>query len=833
MIPPIMLRSLLSLAWAIAALSPAVRPDDDRADRFAVNVVLNGDFELAADTSVTPAKYGAYWKNAFEYAKDTSTSQVSELAPGQHALRLEPGRDLVRQALTLYGPYADRFEMRLRLKRPTPDVLAHVLVRSGVNFDLHYVLGDVASVPDVSTKPIHVAPVAAPDADGFATYRLEFGRDFASFHKVRPGPWFELQFGAERGTALLDDVVGIHWLPRVAPRELRAMLLDEVRALLWMYFGAKDGSPKSGLEFVDPVTGYQVVGRYDCNTGKPTQLEGAVGIAGIHEIALRYCHVADEAEDAPALRELLRTRLRSHLESLLRHNVHPDTQLYTFVDPKTFAPKLELAVAPSHYIHHTLDVAALFPDDADLAARVRARVLAMADALVKIRADHDLPHTVQFGREAGGNWFGRMPEKFHPDGRLDQPRTYNQAWAISQNRSWYYDFQTAHGLMRAWSLEPKEEYLQTALGAIARFDRKFDAQRFDLENDTDDHYGFNVESLLKAYDASGRKIRAFLDTAQTFTDYRLPRDAAWDANLWIEGVRLGSFCAGDQPRAYRGPTGLYLLDAATNPTTSRFEPYLYAVRELARGDMKHRLLDDGFTQDASAFMWTMISACYKSDFIGPCSMNLKWEGDMGDLFAGPASNGFRALARGLEIGGGGGVFEFAAWYATVFDHTMALFRKPFGYRYGMSVETGKRYGIPERYLEGFTDDNPYGIGCVLVHADLIESGALDVDPPRLTGLTADAAADGMLAVTVKGPAGATVRVRAATDASLRQLGPVDWRLRWISDPAAAGAAATLDDSGSAVVAVPLRAKGRILVEAELDANGPFVTDLVSLERTFE
>lgn len=828
-----MIRSLQALVLLALPLTPALAADDDRAARFAVNVVLNGDFELAADTSVTPAKYGAYWKNAFEYAKGTSTSQVSELAPGQHALRLEPGRDLVRQALTLYGPHANQFELRLRLKRPTPDVLAHLLVRSGVNFDLHYVLGDVVEMPDVSTKPIRVAPTSPADGDGFATYRIAIARDLEHFHKVRPGPWLELQFGAERGTALLDDVVGVHWLPRVSPRELRAMLLDEVRALLWMYFGSKDGTPRPGLEFVDPVTGYQVVSRYDCNTGKPTQLEGAVGIAGIHEIALRYCHVADEAEDAVALRELLRTRLRAHLESLLRHNVYPDTQLYTFVDPKTFAPKLELAVAPSHYIHHTLDVAALFPDDADLAGRVRARVLAMADALVKIRADHDLPHTVQFGREAGGNWFGRMPEKFHPDGRLDQPRTYNQAWAISQNRSWYYDFQTAHGLMRAWSVEPKEEYLQTALGAIARFDRTFDAQRFDLENDTDDHYGFNVESLLKAYDASGRKIAAFLETAQTFTDFRLPRDAAWDANLWIEGVRLGSFCAGDQPRAYRGPVGLYLLDAKSNPVTSGFVPYLFAVRELARGDMKHRLLDDGFTQDASGFMWTMISACYKSDFIGPCSMNLKWEGDMGDLFAGPASNGFRALARGLEIGGGGGQLEFAAWYAVVFDHTMAVFRKPFGYRYGMSVETGKRYGIPERYLEGFSDDNPYGIGCVLVHADLVESGALDVEPPRLTRLDAQRAEDGMLTIEVAGPAAARVLVRAATTESPRQLHAVDWRLRWISDPAAASAAITLDASGSGRVALPVHAKGRVLVEAELDANGPFVADLVTLERTFE
>lgn len=831
--PPIMLRSLRSLVLVALALSPIARADDEPSARFAVNVVLNGDFELAADTSVSPAKYGSYWKNAFEYAKGTSTSQISELAPGQHAARLEPGRDLLRQALTLYGPYADRFALRVRVKRPAPEVLAHVLVRSGVDFDLHYVLGDKSVVPDVSTKPIQLTPIEPPDADGFATYRLEVGRDFASFHKARPGPWVEIQFGAERGVALIDDVVGTHWLPRVSPHELRAMLLDEIRTMLWQYFGAKDGQPRPGLEFVDPTTGYQVVGRYDCNNGKPTQMESAVGIAGIHEIALRYCHVADDAPDAEALRTLLRTRLRTHLESLLRHNVFPSTQLYTFVDPKTFEPKLELAVAPSHYIHHTLDVAALFPEDAALAASVRERVLAMADALVRIRAQHDLPHTVQFGRDAGGNWFGRMPEKFHPDGRLDQPRTYNQAWAISQNRSWYYDFQTAHGLMRAWSLEPKEEYLQTALGAIARFDRKFDAQRFDLENDTDDHYGFNVESLLKAYDASGRKITAFLDTAQTFTDYRLPRDAAWDANLWIEGVRLGSFCAGDQPRAFRGPTGLYLLDSRSNPATSGFEPYLFAVRELARGDMKHRLLDDGFTQDASGFMWTMISACFKSDFIGPCSMNLKWEGDMGDLFAGPASNGFRALARGIEIGGGGGMLEFTAWYATVFDHTMALFRKPFGYRYGMSVETGKRYGIPERYLEGFSDDNPYGIGCVLVHADLVESGALDVELPRLDGIEAAAAEDGNVAITVRGPAGAGVRVRAATRESPRQLGVVDWRLRWITDPAAPSATAVLDAAGAARVVLPLRAKGRVLAEAELDANGPFVADLVVLERTFE
>jgi hypothetical protein len=120
----------------------------------------------------------------------------------------------------------------------------------------------------------------------------------------------------------------------------------------------------------------------------------------------------------------------------------------------------------------------------------------MADAMVRLRREHDLPRHVPYGRGPGGNWFGRMPEKVSALGELAPPKkhTYDQSWAIAFDRSWYHDFDTAVGLMRVHRVTPKADYADAVRIACAKFDRAFDATRYDMENDTDDHYGRNVES---------------------------------------------------------------------------------------------------------------------------------------------------------------------------------------------------------------------------------------------------------------------------------------------------------------------------------------------------
>lgn len=840
------------LVTAILALGSAV---DERAlatsadpTLFAVNVILNSDFESVADSTTEPVKRGAYWRDAFVHQKGDPTDRIVAVADDQHALLLAPDAagvcGPVSQIVTLYGPAAERFEMTLRVRfadlaalpdagvdATAPRGALLLQVQSQGERAIRYRIG----AGDAGDDTIPIEPGSAVDAEGFCSVRLPVGADFVRVTGGPPAPWNRLILTAADGPVLVDDVYGSHFLPRIQPRELRELLLQDVRDMLAVFLG-KDGTPVPGLELVDRRSGYQVGVQHNVVTGE-VLARSTIGVRnGIHDIMLAYLETADDAREHQPLRLLVRRIMQAHLKSYLTNNVYEPTGLYCLYDVSKGQPIADQAVVPTSFIHYVLDVTELpYPELQALRGKALERVEKMADQMVEIRKQHDLPPDKPFGRGPRGNWFGRMPEKLTPEGALDVPHkhkgTYDQAWAIKSNRSWYHDFDSAEGIARVHGLVPKASYAETIDRVIELFDRVFDAERYDLENDTDDHYGMNVEALLHGYRSGGHRLTQLRDFAQTMTDYRLPRDLPWHQNLWVEGIRLGSFTTGDQPRAYRGPVWLHNTPQGANPASSGWRGYEYALRELAKSDLKRRLLDDGYMTEASSYQWEMISACYDGSYIGPCSENRKWEGDMGDQFAGPSANSFRALGRTLELCRRGPDKEFVAWYYLVQAHTAELYRQRYGYRFGMSKETGRRYGIPERYLAGFSDTEPYMLATTVVHAETLSSVDLDYVADTVRIAEVRLTADGAVRVAVTGPAGRSVHVSVADHTAYSEVGITDWRLRFT--PAGAPSAEVVLDAkgrGQAVVVCRLGDSMTASVDAILPTpDGLDVDDVASGE----
>lgn len=805
------------IAWFLLALASTARADDS----FLVSLTLNAGFEHVADSTTLPPKYGAYWEHAFSTKECDPTSCIVELDDGNRAARLDPFRPALRQILTLHGPYSREFAVELRYRLETPDSRVFVRFESEEGRELTWIVPRLES--DASGLEFESL---GRDDGGFERVRIHVGTNFESLAGGGPPPWGQLSIGAIGGAVLVDDVVAAHRLPRVSHRELRDALLADVRSAIAVYVEPPSGPSGLGLGLVERASGYQTRGSFDVETGKGSVDNAVVGITGIHEVLLRYARIASLPVDDPT-RLAAREILRNLAISAMQHNVYSPTGLFCLYDRKRRGPEMTVELSPTHFIQTVLDIADLFPDDPQLQSYARFHCERMADAMVRLRREHDLPPDVKYGRGAGGNWFGRMPEKVSPLGVLAPPMkaTYDQSWAIAFDRSWYHDFDTSVGLMRVHRVIPKEDYLEAVRIVCAKFDRAWDATRYDMENDTDDHYGRNVESALDAYRYSGHALPEVLEFVQRATDHRLPRGVPAGETTWVQSVRLGSFTTGDQPRAFRGPIGLYRLPQDVNPETSGYEPYIDVLRELTRADLRRRLLDDSTYTEASSFQWRMIAMCFRKNFIAPCDSGTDWEGDMGDLFAGPPANAYRALIRMLEIDHPGHDREWVTWYALVHEHVMARYRAKYGYRFGMSKETGRRYGIHEQYLNGWNNTHGYGLAITLLHTELLETGVLDREPHSVRIAEVTRADDGTVRVDVVGPPSRAVDVSIASTARLEEVAAHDARLRHVprSRPHAT-TRITLDDQGRGEARFQVDTD-RVAIDVELPCVG--ATDFTS------
>lgn len=824
-----------SMKWftfALLGLSLGNTARSAESDTFPIDLVMNSGFEWVADSTTTPKKYGAYWENAFVPKEGIADDRIVEDGAGGRLLELVPDSPEasesveVGQILTLLGPHSDRLVVQFRFR--LDGTATRLLVRQRFQAErvIEIELG-------AETAPTSGVTIGTADANGFRLATLEIGRMHVDRFGAAPTTWSHLGLRSHGGKVHVDDVVAVLPLPRITHRDLKSMLLDDVRDVIATFVEGKDGPSGKGLGLVDPVSGYQTGGEFDVVSGAMKYRERQVGIRGIHEVMLRYARAVPDRDEDRAMQATVRDLLNKHARSVLQNNVYAKTGLFCLYDLVTKSPWFEAELSPSHFIEYVLDVAELLPEDKQLTSYALFHAERMADTMVSLRKAHDLPKNIPFGRGDGGNWFGRMPEKVSPFGVLAPPKksTYDQAWAIQNNRSWYHDFDTAAGLMRMHRVKPKASYVEAVNIACQKFDRVFDAQRYDMENDTDDHYGRNVETALMAYRFSNGTVPCLLEFAQKATDHRLPRELPFDESLWVQGIRLGSFTTGDQPRAFRGPIGLYTLSKEQNPLSAGLESYRQAIREIVKADLRRRMLDDGLYTEASSWQWRMISACFQGSYIAPCSEREKWEGDMGDLFAGPPANAFRALLRVLEIDPRGPDREWVALYATLFTDVVAKYREKYGYRFGMDPETGKRYGIPTKYLTGFSTSNPYGLAIALLHAEVVETGCLDTEPPTVELRSVVPALDDGKSVSVElsGPPGSSVRVRGSENLRYDDASDNDWRIRHVSrqDTSAREVLATLDAAGRAKVELKFEnALTGIAVDAELlRADGRGIDDL--------
>ena len=761
--------------------SPCLTASDET---LAVDLILNGGFELVADSTTTPPKYGAHWKGAFSSTPGDSTCLIVMDERGGRALRLRPDAAPVSQIVTPYGPHASDLELVLDARAGHADAI--LLLR----FETQ------------SGRAIEER-IALSAAAAWSTFRVPLGALMTARTERAPDPWCRLTLSSESGTVRVDDVFVIHRLPRVAPRELRELLMTDLRDGVRIHVAPleEDEDGLSGLGLVDAETGYQTGSMYDVRDGAVASRSNVGGIGGAHGLMLSYLQARDRSPEAAPLVRMVEDRMRKHLISLLRHNIYKKTGLYCLYNTSNEKQLLDQELVVAHFIGYCFDVAEVLGDE-KLQPAVNFLCAAMADAMVKLRDAHDLPTGVIFGREPGGNWFGRMPEKVSAHGVLAPPKksTYDQAWAISQNRSWYHDFDTLVGLMRVWGVDPKPSYAKAVEHVLRRFDREWDATRYDMENDTDDHYGKNVEAALLAWRHSGYEFDALRDFAQAATDHRLERDVPWGENVWLQGIRLGSFTTADQPRAYRGPIGLHEAPSEQNPATSGYAGYRHALREMVKSDLKRRILDDGWMNDASSLQWEMVVACFDGNFIGPCADRpaSEWEGDMGDQFAGPSANGFRAIGRTLEICRPGRDLELLAWYAAVHKHTVSLYRHPYGYAYGMPKETAARYGGREQDQIGFIYDIPYGMAAFMVHGETLASLDLDRDEARIRIEGITSTPEGR-ALTVRGPPSRAFEVVVSARERFHHAGTTDWRVLTADPDDGLRVRGTLDETGTVVI----------------------------------
>lgn len=244
-------------------------------------------------------------------------------------------------------------------------------------------------------------------------------------------------------------------------------------------------------------------------------------------------------------------------------------------------------------------------------------------------------------------------------------------------------------------------------------------------------------------------------------------------------------------------------------------------------------MDDGYMTDASSWQWEQISACFKGDYIDACSKGKDWEGDMGDLFAGPAANAFRCLGRTLEITRRGPNREFIAWYYLSAAHVQKMYREKYGYRFGMSKETARRYNLRENDAIAWTTSEPYSFATLISHAETLDSVDLDYDPAfvKITSVTRVAGSDS-IDVTLRGSPGRDISLFAAAETVFSDADVTDWRLRYV-DPNGAEtrtAQTTLDSAGHATVRISGLPARTVSLDAVLRTeDGEDVDDMASAE----
>jgi len=480
-------------------------------------------------------------------------------------------------------------------------------------------------------------------------------------------------------------------------------------------------------------------------------------------------------------------------------------------------PQDDAAVALGPWVEFLLDAREQVGDEA-LAAQCLAQARRIADTLLELQRQHDLPPADAppgkwidaHGRIEGNdsNWFGFIPDRLTPKGAIETDKRFYTSWAILTGRTFWYEMLRApRAIARVHALDPQPQDVPGLRRAIASYDREWDATRYDLENDTDDHYGYLVEDTLDIVRHVGTELPEALALVQAATDYRLPRDAPRaDDTLWIQGVRLGTACAGDSPRAFAGPLQLYELKPEVSPQTAGLKLYHDALLELARNDLQGRQLTNAQFTESFFKLWEMVCICFKGTYQGDCREHEAawWHGDVGDTFGGPPTAAIDAQRAALRVATPTERLPVLAALGLIRDVTDAGLRRRYGWLFGLDEAVARQYGLPPKYVIGLSHTSAAGLGYVAAWMRLLPY--LSSEP--LPALPVVEVVDGGAALRVNGPPGAKIILLQSEGLFPARIGEGDPRLL----PAAPGDARGENWPPN----VPLNAQGG----AQVQRRGP-------------
>jgi hypothetical protein len=717
-----------------AASSPTTMatPPASEPPMLAVNGLLNSGFELLADGTTDPVKRGAYWLGSFAATADDTTSYVVEDRPfrGGWCLRLSAVTGEVVQKIVADPRGTAHLTLQFALRTARSGVLA-ITLEDGPGLETTLFVRDTKDlvITDSAGKP--VAPLLAQQMPAdvgenpWWRVQLDLGQAFVDEHGTPPMPRLNLHLvckGEGGALADIDDMTATVLWPAVQAPDLARDIEGLVRWSLDTWYLPRD---KGGLQLVDPQTGYVRVSSYDVETGGNAKPAQTVSFHSIHTLLiawLRECQrrgLTDEiARWTPELERITRT--------LLAHNFDPDTGLPRTVNLTNLAPNDEAAMTVGAYVDFLLDARELLTDE-PLRAACLAQSRRIADTLIALQREHDIPRDKaprlpEFVPAKGGfvgdtsNWFGFIPDRLTPKGAIETDKLYYTSWAILTGRTFWYELmRSPRAVARVSQLAPGPDDAAALHRAIGLYHRKWDASRYDLENDTDDHYGYLCDDLLETVKLSGTSLPEALAKVQEATDHRLPRTCATAGDtLWVQGARLGTACAGDSSRAMLGVLELYALPPALNPATSGLPLYRDALLELARNDLQGRQLTNAQFTESFFKNWEMICYCYKGTYQGDCREHPPefWQGDVGDTFGGPPTSPIDAQMAAYRVAGAALRPQILAGLGLMQHVTEDTLRRPWGYLFGLDPAIAKQYGLPEKYTIGLSKQTLAGLGYV-------------------------------------------------------------------------------------------------------------------------
>ena len=510
--------------------------------------------------------------------------------------------------------------------------------------------------------------------------------------------------------------------------------------------------------------------------------------------------------------------LQRAVGTLLERSFHPQTGLPRMLALPALEPLDDVAVALGPWVEFLLDAREQVGDEA-LAARCLAQARRIADTLVLLQQQHDLPReqappgawNEAKGRVEGNtrNWFGHIPDRLTPEGEIEYDRRFYTSWAILTGRSFWYELLRApRAIARVHALDPRPHDVPAIRRAVLAYRRPWDAARYDLENDTDDHYGYHAEDGLEIVRDFRHELPEALELVLAATDHRLPRDAARaDDTLWVQAVRLGTSCAGDSPRAFFGPLELYELPADISPATSGLPLYRDALLELARNDLQGRQLTNAQFTESFFEDWEMVCTCFRGTFQGDCRHPPPegWHGDVGDTFGGPPTSAIDAQQAAFRVAHPGERLSILAALGLIRDVTDAALRRPHGWLFGLDESVARQYELPDKYVIGLSSESAAGLGYVMAWMRLLPFLS-DAGLPQAPRVEVVDGPDGRVA-RVTGPPGAAFVLVAADAAWTTELpGGADARLAAVGFPGAGAPppdGGTFDAAGRAELPLPL------------------------------